>query len=255
MKKRAKKISWIEGAFWIVASLSLSAGISYRIMQSWPQKTSPEPLLRIVQTGMEREPLQTLYLAELIGVSADVPTYQLDLKKAEERLLASPLIKQAKLSLIDHNTLYVNYAVRHPVAYLYDFENMAFDEQGVCFPLYPFFRAKKLPQVYSGIKELSWGNPLPPPIQTLIFRLLHFFSTLPLSLVRIDISHAFYLSLGRREIVVMIKEKEEIKWLRLTPKNYQKEIEHYLQLRPLLNLHEQIVDLRIPSLAFIEKSS
>ena len=74
----------------------------------------------IIQTGPEREALKTAYLAELLDVSIDHPQnlYAFDLKEGESKLLSSPLIRRAEIKRLPPSTLYVDYEVRKPVAYL-----------------------------------------------------------------------------------------------------------------------------------------
>ena len=50
---------------------------------------------------------------------ADPPTqlYAFDLKKAEQKLLASPLIANAKIKRLPPSALYIDYEVRKPLFY------------------------------------------------------------------------------------------------------------------------------------------
>jgi cell division septal protein FtsQ len=100
-----------------------------------------------VQTGPQKEILTTTYLAELINIAADPPTpiAYFNPQLAEKRLLASPVIKEAKVELIEPDTIYIDYTVRQPWALLRDFENTAIDEFGYPFPISPFSPPKNLP--------------------------------------------------------------------------------------------------------------
>ena len=121
-------------------------------------------IIAIVQTGPEKEALKTAYLAELLNLSVDKPTqlYALNLKKAEERLLASPLIASVELKRIPPGTLYIDYTVRKPIAWLADYNNTALDAGGYLFPAAPFFTPKQLPEIYLVFlpleaRRMTWG--------------------------------------------------------------------------------------------------
>ena len=239
----------------------------------------------IIQTGPEKEALKTAYLAELLGLSSDHPThlYALDLKKAEAKLLASPLIANAKIKRLPPSTLYIDYEARKPIAWLADYKNIAVDREGFLFPVTPFFSPKHLPEIYLGLPPFtSWH--LKSPAFELAFQILQFLETAPwkegLRIQRIDVSNAFAPSLGQREVVLFTEEElslrrdtEEIictfpKILRIAPKEYGQQLNHFFALRrtmmedyrkQLATLKEggrfapRIIDLRIPQLAFVEK--
>jgi cell division septal protein FtsQ len=159
-------------------------------------------------------------------ISADRPVVaaSFDVKAAEKRLLASPVIKEARVKIIEPDTVHVDYIVRQPLAWLYDFENVALDEEGYPFPVSPFFTPKKLPEVYLGVKGFYWNRPLGDRNMQLALTLLQLLNRLNLQVRRVDASRAFHSSLGRREIVLILDEKGFTKALRLTPKNFAQEI-------------------------------
>ena len=114
-------------------------------------------LTTIVQTGPQKEALKTAYLAELLNLSQDLPlsVAHFDLKLAKEKLLNSPVIKDAVVKILPPQALYVTYVVRQPLAALYDVQNGALDEEGYLFPLSPFFAPKTLPFIYLGLPANS----------------------------------------------------------------------------------------------------
>lgn len=239
----------------------------------------------IIQTGPEKEALKTAYLAELLGLSADHPTqlYALDIKKAEAKLLASPLIANAKVKRIPPSTLYIDYEVRKPVAWVADYKNTAIDQNGYLFPVAPFFSPKHLPEIYLGLPSSTTWQVRGPQFQ-LALQILQFLETAPwkegLRIKRIDVSNAFASSLGQREVVLFTEEelslRQEVreivctfpKVLRLAPKEYTQQLNNFFALRrtmmddyrrQIATLKEggrfapRIIDLRIPQLAFVEK--
>ena len=63
----------------------------------------------------------------------------------------------------------------------------------------------------------------------------------------IDVSNCLERSLGKREIVIAFGAH----LLRLTPKRYLEEIAHYQKIRMKMGNIPLIIDLRVPSLAYI----
>lgn len=215
----------------------------------------------LIQTGPEREALQTAYLAELLDLSVDQPTnlYAFDLRKGEKKLLASPLIASAHIKRIPPNALYVDYEVRKPIAWLGDYQNIAIDKEGYLFPISPFFAPKELPEIYLGLPDFGepedasgrrgglWQTPLQNRYLDLAFEMIHFLvGSAPrdgLRIKRIDVSNAFAPSLGQREIVLFTEEDLILdregkamccvfpKMLRLSPKDYVQQMNNFLSLR------------------------
>jgi len=246
----------VQSLTWIVGSALLITGGTYKGLRYYRShsQAAPSYLCRIVQTGPQREALKTTYLAELMKISADRPVTadSFDPIAAQKRLTSCPLIKEAKVKLTAPDTVYVDYTVRQPLAWLYDFENIALDDEGCPFPVSPFFSPKKLPEIYLGIRNFYWGRPLKERNVELALTILQLLNRLSLQVKRLDVSNAFLPSLGRREVVLIVEEQGHTKALRLTPKNFAQELGNYLELRPKLPAVAQIIDLRIPQLAFIE---
>ena len=227
-------------------------------------------VVAIVQTGPHKETLRTVYLAELLGLSIDQPTnlYQLNLKNAKQKLLASPLIKSAEITKLKPGTLVVEYLPRVPVAFLGDFTNTALDEEGYLIPFKPFFSPKKLPEVFLGNigDEIIWGKPIEGKRGELAMKLFMFFSALckdeSLILKTIDVTKAETLSFGQREIILEFEDSGNTWILRCSLENYEREANRYIALRDYLRSLEnfpgdknpfvRVIDLRIPQLAFIK---
>ena len=248
----------VHSLSWIIGSALFITGGTYKGLQLYHREhsqTAPTYVCRIVQTGPQKEALKTTYLAELMRISADRPitAASFDPAFAKKRLLACPLIKEAKVKIRAPDTVYVDYTVRQPIAWLYDFDNIALDEEGYPFPVSPFFSPKRLPEVYLGIRNFYWGRPLKERNAELALTILQLLNRLSLQVKRLDVSKAFLPSLGRREVVLILEEQGFTKALRLTPKNFAQELGNYLELRPKLPATPQIIDLRIPQLAFIQE--
>lgn len=272
----SKEIPLPKAIFFLLLTTFVVSGFGYLSIQAYfkkePRKAKPvsNTITTIIQTGPKREALRTAYLAELLNLSQDKPASSLDfdLKRAQERLLRSPVIKSAEVRLTGPETLYIAYAVREPIARLYDISNAALDEEGVLFPLSPFFAPKILPEIYLGLNpsaEIQWNMRVSSPHFKLASDLLRLLLAAPyrdlFSVKRIDVSKATEQSFGRREIVLLIEErfgKKESKqiFLRLTPKNMLQELGNYLALRKQLAATQDlksplVIDLRIPQLGFV----
>jgi hypothetical protein len=272
----------LVGSTFLTLTLSLS-GLSLWKKYHKEKRENPKYQIKaIIQTGPEKEALKTAYLAEKLNLSGDEPQqlYLFDLKKGEELLLSSPLIASAHLSRLSPSTLYIDYEVRKPIAWLADFKNTAVDLEGHLFPVHPFLSPKSLPEIYLGISSFeNWH--IDTPGYHLAMKILQFLDKSTwmehLTIQRIDVSNAFAESLGQREVVLITQEeivKEDRiyifpKILRLAPKDFEGQLTHFFTLRrtmlddykkQLIATHPggtfapRIIDLRIPHLAFIEKS-
>jgi hypothetical protein len=266
---------------WIVASTFVISGGSYAVFKHYIKRRAhyaldPQYSIRsIVQTGPQKEALKTEYLAELLEIATDKPTSSLlfNLEHAKKRLLKSPLISQAEIKQISPNTLYVDYTVRQPIAWLEDYENIVIDKEAYLFPFSPFFSPKNLPAIYIGLApfgtpssdpdrpEAQWNVPLKGKYIDLALNLLNLMTDPKVAdfffVKRIDVSNAFAESYGTREIVVLtedtlirrINEKQIHicipRLLRLSAKNYAQELGNYLKLREQL-LEEEKKTIVIP---------
>jgi POTRA domain, FtsQ-type len=217
----------------------------------------------IAQTCSGNERLKTVYLAELLELSVDRPCnfYEYDLVKAENRLKSNPLIKSATVKKIPPKTVYVDYALRQPIAFLGDYSNTAIDSEGYLFPFKPFFTPKSLPEIVIGLTGFGeasgsadsgcWGKPLQGRRAQLALKIYHLVQKHccqggTTKLVKIDTSKAYALSYGQRQIVIVledtiIKESQTDsilyiypKILRLSTHRNSQEIANYLVLNKSL---------------------
>lgn len=277
---RKPQLPLVTALAWIVLSTvfisgTAYSGLKYYLRHQHFKATDPKSRITvIVQTGPQKEALKTSYLAELMELSLDRPitTFRFDAVKAREKLLKSPVIKEAKVQLVKPAAVYVDYTVRQPVAWLYDYSNTAIDAEGYIFPVTPFFTPKRLPEIYlslapfgmpspaSHLPRGTWNAPLKGKAVDLAFALLALLtdpahrSAFPLK--RIDVSNAFAESYGQREVVVTLEEEivrqeadREVRFLfpyllRLSTKNYAQELGNYLKLREkLLEKEEEMIRL------------
>jgi hypothetical protein len=296
-----KQLPLTHALFWIVGSMLCVSGLFYPSIKTYirlsrgAHKAHIDTLVcSIVQTGPQKGALKTEYLAEILGICADYPRplASYDLKQLEQKLRASPLIAEARVSLRKPNSLYIDYTVRQPCAFLADFENVALDKEGCLFPFAPFFSPKNLPQIYLGLAPFStlpteaekpvatWGRSLKGKYLDLAYEILAYTSDPKVAdlfrVTWIDVSHAFSTrSAAEREIILMTEEllfsaegepHPFTHLLRLSTKELPQQLGNYLKLRVQLLEGEQktlyrlakgenpvkIIDLRIPKLAFLE---
>jgi len=281
---------------WIVASMLVCAGGGHALFRRMiclrGERLGPA-VEAIVQTGPQKEALKTAYLAELLGLSADrpCPMERFDVEKARARLLRSPLISRAEVKRIPPNTVYVDYTVRQPIAWVANYRNAALDKEGVVFPFAPFFAPKNLPGLYLGAlaHPVRWGCTLRGKELDLALDVLRAVTDLSvcdqLHVVRIDVSQAFAKSYGRRELVLTIEDRMTLRregkdvpcviprLLRLSPKHYAQGLGNYLKLREqlfeeenkqllsgalaqsetdVLHIKAQVLDFRLSQLAFVK---
>ncbi|MES2122122.1 MAG: hypothetical protein V4492_05015 [Chlamydiota bacterium] len=267
---------------WIIGSVFVITGPSYAYLKYWMKQRvllSRDPgyaLRSLIQTGPQKEALKTEYLAELLGLSSDAPPSALlyNPERAKEALLQSPLISRAEVKILKPDTLYVDYTVRQPLAFLEDFENVALDKEAYPFPFSPFFTPKNLPAIYLGVSAfgtpsldpdrpiVQWGKPLMGKYSALAMHVLSIVQESNVAdlfnVQRIDVSNAYSESYGTREIVLVVQdtliqnvEGRLVQFaipriLRLSTKNYAQELGNYLKLRPQM-LEEERKRLPTPA--------
>jgi hypothetical protein len=240
-------------------------------------------IVAIVQSSSQTDDLKTSYLAEILELSYDKPSnlYQYDSVEGVNKLLENPLIKEASITKILPGTLYIQYQMRIPVAYVGEYANTAIDSDGVLFPFRSFFTPKRLPIIFLGIREGEWvwGNSLKEhPSFTLAFSILQEVETLKQDRLRVkqlDLSQAQADSFGQRQVVMIMTEnghqltdsstEERLFYLRLNPSETAQALANFSTLYNVLfkqgvessrNGFETgkpvLVDLRIPHLAFLK---
>jgi hypothetical protein len=278
-KPAAPKLSLVQALTWIVGStlvVSGTASMGMKWWRHWKKDRQQDPkhnVVAIIQTGPQKEALKTVYLAEIMGISANRPVnlYRFNSKLAEKKLCDSPVIKEAQVKTMKPGAVHVDYTVRQPIAWIYDFENTAIDEEGVLFPVYPFFSPKKLPEIYLGLppfgfqsedpdrQAASWRIPRNDKYTLLALELIKLLkdSSDLLNVRRIDVSNAFAESYGTREIVLMTEDAIVLREnnrqtsflfpriLRLSTKNFSQELGNYLKLREEL-LQKERMGLSLP---------
>lgn len=281
---------------WILLSVLLFTGMPalgllyYHYVKAQRANDPKYQIVALVQTCSQKEPLKTAYLAELLDLSVDQPTnlFRFNSNDAKRTLLSCPLIKEATVKRISPGTVYVDYQLRDPLATLGEWTNAAIDDNGVIFPIKPFFTPKKLPELILGFRQAEiplWGKTIDSRRVDLAIDLIVLLNekccNAYRSVAKVDVSKAYARSYGQREIIVvfdnLIEKEQEGKFifaqrqhvLRLSTQGFRQELANYLTLSKLLNSEEMkdavdnsgslikeeatIIDLRIPHLAFIKR--
>jgi hypothetical protein len=288
-----KALLWIFFSALAVSGSTWLCFLYYQHVRDLHANDDTFKIVAIVQTSSQQEILKTVYLAELLDLSLDKPVnlYSFNTKDARRKLLSNPLIRQANVKKIRPGTVYIDYALRQPVAFLADFTNTAIDVDGYTFPFKPFFTPKKLPEIFLGLleraevslnKEKIWGESIKDKHMLLALSVLDYISTNyrleSLHIRRIDVSRAFAPSCGQRQIVIALEDQIEKEMngksilfilpriLRLSSKDYEQGLANYKILRselmkksmpdsegPIVKIPAVVIDLRLSNLAFMSK--
>jgi len=274
----------------LISGSSFLAFIYYQHLKGKKSRDSTYQIVAVVQTCPHPEGLKTVFLTELLELSIDNPTnlYSFNSKEAQKKLLNCPAIKEASVRKIHPGTIHVDYTLRKPIAFLADFTNTVIDDEGIPFPFKPIFTPKKLPEIYLGMQNsgpLQLGKILQEERMVLAIELLDFLMGCCCdelsTLCSVDVSKAFSLSFGQRQIVIVFEDRLERviegrhvfciypRILRLDPHHFHQQLSNYLVLRNHLRKLETaqlsaftennpymkaiVIDLRLPELAFISK--
>ncbi len=203
-------------------------------------------LTNIVQAP--REVLKSGFFEELFDLSVDQPTscYGFNVEAAQRKLDALIAMRTAHVKVLPPHTVYVEYSLRTPIAYLANRTNTLLDMTGVTFPAEPFFTPKRLPEFYLDLDdEHSFATALAVNDESLEagFRVK-----------RVDLAWSNAPHCGRREIVVLIECNGAEHCLRLDPDAWKDGFRRYKSMVDELK-GGAVVDLRIQNMAFIEPVS
>ncbi|MEM1282454.1 MAG: FtsQ-type POTRA domain-containing protein [Chlamydiota bacterium] len=268
-----KRLSIVVALTWILSSILLVSGsiyfayFYYRYTQEEKKADSKYNLLAIVQSSHSNEYLQSEYLAEQLGLSVDSPTnlFSFDCKRGEQQLIRSPLINKASIHKISPGTLFIEYSIRIPIAYLGDLTNTAIDENGVLIPFRPFFTPKSLPTIRLGAtffkpweKGHYWGHSVKSNEFSLAKKIIDFFEKENCGYLKVvDLKRIKSSSLGSREIVITIDDSRK-RFIRLPVEKTMKSLEdyqllHHSLLRKML-VTPEVIDLRLNHQALLYRS-
>ncbi len=280
MKKNTQKRSWwrrsgdklplIKSIFYISLSVFFISGsaatalLFYKEQNKQKQKDPKYTIVAIVQTGPDRDRLKTVFLSDLLELSIDKPQnlYSFSLSEAKKKICKCPVVKSCNLKKISPGTLYVEYSIRKPIAYIGDFSNTAVDAEGIMIPFQPFFSPKRLPKISLGMpyykaidNGMPWGSHINPPEFTIFAEIISALERCSdLRVDHIDLSNIFMESPGKKEIIVELSDhsKGELPiTLRLNAQKFLHSIEAFFTMRSQLTVGYSIVDLRMQPIGLI----
>lgn len=288
-----EKLTLPKALFWIFFSTLIISGTNFcifsLIIKHQKNKfVSKKYQIKAIAQNQNEIILDANYLAELLDLSSNKPTniFLFDEKIAKEKLERNPLVKNIEVKKFKPDCVYLNYTLRKPIAYLYDFENTAIDEEGYIFPVEPFYPQMDLCKLYlnikfDGYKKLDSKKAL---YALDIFNKLKDSGFANLVKIKVlDTSRLEHKSYGQKELVLFIEEEIKVSRnqkdvvvifpmiLRLALNNYLEQIGNYISLRSrilkdyenqiknvefeneIVKFKPKTVDLRLSKLAFIDQ--
>ncbi|MDB2614062.1 hypothetical protein N9Y92_02765 [Chlamydiales bacterium] len=244
-------------SFSIIIASILMISLPMGLLLFWKTKEEERldrPLTQLALTTAGKDSLSFSFIAEALNLSKN-QKYSLShfpLNLAEETLKAYPFIQKIKLSRLPPNTLLIDYLLRRPIAFIYDWEKMAVDSKGVLFPIDNFYTPKKLPSIFLGyninpLNPYSHHLEIDPEELNLIKKIV---KSIP-HVTLIDLSKKNSTHFGQREIILTISEPQT-HLVRLSVDETDLALKHYLKLmiaKPKL----AVVDLRLTHIAYIKE--
>ncbi|NGX51970.1 MAG: hypothetical protein KR126chlam5_00263 [Candidatus Anoxychlamydiales bacterium] len=290
----SKKIPKSKAIFWIVFSTLIISGFNYVVISKIKKYRQTRFIaekynIKSIYQNKKDVNLDVDYLAELLDLSFDKPTniFAFNEAAATKKLLASPLIVDAKVKKMKPDCVFVDYTLRKPIAILHDFENILIDQDGFIFPKDPFFKDQNFCSIFLNLNEFKGFEKLDSKEAKLAMDILSKlknsgFADL-VKITMLDTSRAYLQSYGKREIILQIDEIVKInkeqkktefvfpKILRLSNTNFLEQISNYASLRKkiikdyenqavnfeatsdIVRFNPKTIDLRISKLAFIDQ--
>jgi POTRA domain, FtsQ-type len=267
----SKAVLWIFLSTLFVSGSAFMAWLYYLHVKEVRYHDEQYHIVAIVQDTSSNESVKTMALAEILQLSLNEPTnlYEFNTKEAVEKLLKCPVIKNAIVKKILPGTLYIQYEMRTPVAYVGDFTNTFIDEEGILFPSCPFYSSKRLPIFYLGLQEgEKWGNCVEKntgfQLAMEVNRKFNELVDQDYRIRQLDTMQCNADSYGKRQIVLLVDEYFEHQvnpmYVRLNVENYKEGVYNFhTLLSSVLNKKgmtrekgkEVVVDLRVQQLAFL----
>ncbi|GAB5411294.1 MAG: hypothetical protein ChlgKO_04080 [Chlamydiales bacterium] len=264
---RTKKVPLPKALAIIIVSTLLISGSGYYIMRSWQKHqikriNDPRFFLRYIQNKSE---FPTPYLEELLGLSQEshVSYYAFNEKKARDQLQCYPYIEKAKVSKQFPQNIKISLKLREPFAKLLDFESTLIDQKGYLLPQFPLYQNSTFPEIYLGLKDFDptiyraqefWQENLTGEDFTLALKFFNLLASRDFTLERVDLSNRTNSSLGKREIVLILRNEDgTIHTLRLPAKSWESQLSNYIAMRKECDFFgkDRVIDLRLASLAYI----
>lgn len=250
-----RKMPWVVGGITITTFALLAVFAYYWMQHAYKKKEGKVISCSFTSYGAFAAP--EVELCKLIAdpYKATIDSYKI--REYEARLASSPMIKWASLKKRGSNVAF-HYELRKPLFELVDYENIAIDQEGVLFPLYPFYHAANRVKLVLGCKEdkARLGVATNQPRFALavhIYELLE--QTLP-SNVRIqliDTSLSDAMSLGQRKVIVELQWGGRQVYVLFAPKQIDGMVGKLEAVMELECAHKPClsIDLRVENRAYV----
>lgn len=193
----------------------------------------PVLLKALIQKTPTIDQLSPRFFSDYLGLSPlgqPLILKRLDAVKIQNRLKEFPVFKSIEAEFTPLGELCVSYDLRRPLFELYDYKNCGLDKEGFITPLVPFYSPKKLPQIYLGLKQLSWDEPhnISQALDIVDFFEKNQFQGI--NLKRIDLSRLNHKLISHREIIVIVSVGNVDHYLRIHPSLIQKALVRYVSI-------------------------
>lgn len=250
----------------IVTALFFAVTFYYKMIRRYSINNKENYIFAIASRSQTATKLSNQLLAELLNLSADRPVniYHFDCKTWQKALKAFPVFASVTVKRYPPSVIFVDYRLRKPRFLVGDLENIAIDDEGVFFPLVPFYPRLQLPNLYlsrkfslsTKDKQLTLAKEIQNLFQTTVI-------TGNLKLVSIDL-HAAHAA-SSKEITLTLEGKDQY-LLRLSSSSWQDGLRRFFYLytdlieegrvqsqspKETSVLPSIIVDLRLPKMAFV----
>lgn len=267
-KKNTKpNLSLLQSFMWIVMiTLFVSGGstlfiLYYKYQAKLKLSDDNYRILALVQSCPTKERLKNVHLTEILGLSVDQPTnlYSFSIPHGLNCLSAYSLIKYPTIKKVSPGTLFVDYQLRQPVAFLGNFTNSTFDEEGIIFPFEPFFSPKKLPKLYLDRNVISshpYGKMIDHQLLSMFHLIKKHLENEEIGIDIIDLSKINMESVGQREIILQlsIKRNAQLLFVRMNSRKLEESLMLFKKIFPFLRGDEKIIDLRLDFLIYIKRN-
>lgn len=253
-----KALLWIFGITLLISGSATGALFYNRHLQDQRMQDPKYAICSIVQTCKSGPRLPNGYLTEVLELAADRPAnlFRWNTQEGERLLASSPLLRRSSIQKIAPNMLAIHYSSRIPLARLGELSDTLIDDEGVFLPDAPFLAAKELPTIYLGTSEVAWGEQdsrAEMALSLALLRLIH--NSFPDKvLTSLDVSQAYALSVGKRQVVAVFSGEGGPHILRLTADGYRQQLANYktlLETRQVSAKQGIVIDLRLDHLAYL----
>lgn len=246
------KKPFLHSLFFIFGSCIVTTAIFFGLQSLKKNEQNNQKYLiqKILIKGQNGDFLSGDLFAELVDVSICDPTpfFAFDTQETKKKIKKTGIFRKIDFRKKRPDCLVVIYALFDPIAIVEDQANTLLNEEGRVMAYRPFFSPKKLPKVILG-EHLAWNQ----KIATEKWLLIQSILSLDAQMITIDLRFCWEQKKQYKELVLEVERKSIFDLVRLNPATFEEEWKQYLQIKEMLPLEPQIVDLRYKDMALFEK--